>query len=396
MTTAPSTQPRPSRIVVVGAGLGGWRTATELRALGHAGSIVVVGEEPHRPYDRPPLSKQVLSGAMMPAETQLDRPELAVDLDIELRLGERVTRVTAGAVHTSRDALAWDALVLATGGVPRRPRFVPRHDRVHVLRTLDDAVSLRAALLDADSIAIVGGGFIGMEVAAAARGLGVDVTLIEAQSTLAETAIGPAIGALLGELHVAHGVIVRTGVPVAAMMAGDAGVMIELADGTSCAADIALVGLGATPDLGPVGALGLDTTDGLLCDEVGRVVGLSGVRAVGDVARWRMPDGTSTRHEHWSTTVDQAGIVAHSVLGLDIPEFLRPPSYVWSDQYGVKLQLLGRPTLADSEGWLERDGLSGAYGYRRGEHLVAVATLGTPRLMAVHRRAVVEGLATRR
>lgn len=383
----------PPRVVVVGAGLGGWRTATQLRELGHTGSLVVVGDESHRPYDRPPLSKQVLSGAMTPEAVQLDDAGTADALDIDLRLGERVTCVRPGEVQTSRGTIPWDALVLATGGVPRRPRFVPRHERVHVLRTLDDSVSLRAALLDAGTLVVVGGGFIGMEVAAAARGLGVDVAILEAQPALAETAIGAPVGGLLGELHRTNGVTVSTGVAVAAMTAHDTGVVVDLADGTSVAADVAVVGLGAAPDLRLVDGLGVDTADGLLCDAVGRVVGLPGAWAVGDVARWAMPDGSSVRHEHWSTTADRAGIVAHAVLGLAVPDFLRPPPYVWSDQYGVKLQLLGRPELADSEGWLETDGPSGAYGYRRGEHLVAVVTLGTPRLLAVHRRSVVDGLA---
>ncbi|CAN5504125.1 FAD/NAD(P)-binding oxidoreductase [soil metagenome] len=385
-----------SAVVVVGGGLGGWRTATELRRLGHAGRLTVIGAEAHRPYDRPPLSKRVLAGVAEPHSAYLDDADSPASLDSDLRTGVRATSVAPGIVETSTGRLPWDTLVVATGGEPRRPAFVPRHPRVHVLRTLDDAVALRADLLASASLVVVGGGFIGMEVAAAARSLGLRVTLVEAQPTLAQAAVGVELGQVLADVHRDHGVDVRAGAPVTTMSTSDDRVEVVLGDGTTLVADLAVVGLGIVPATGVLGGLGLDLSDGVLCDREGRVAGLDGAWAVGDVARWADGLGGTLRREHWTTTADQASIVAHAVLGLDAPDHLRAPPYVWSDQHGLKVQQLGRPDLADAEGWLERNGSSGCYGYHRGEDLVAVATIGIPRLLAPYRRPVAEGLAALR
>ncbi|WP_460796917.1 NAD(P)/FAD-dependent oxidoreductase [Nocardioides pacificus] len=377
----------------MGGGLGGWRTVTELRRLGYTGSLVLLAEEEHRPYDRPPLSKQVLMGGAELDSAFLADPDEAAALEIDLVLGAAATQVTRGSVETGDASYAWGSLVLATGGSPRLPAFVPAHERVHSLRTRSDAERIAGAMAGAESLLVVGGGFIGMEVAAAGRARGHAVTLIEGQETLAHAGVGREMGLALQELHRSRGVDVLTGSPVVSMTADDRGTEVVTAAGERARGEAAVVGLGIAPRTELLGGAGLDLSDGFVCDDEGRVLGLDGVWAVGDVARWTASDGRAVRREHWSTAVDQAAIVAHALLEEPVPASLRTPPYVWSDQYGLKLQQLGRPELADSQGWLEREGHTGVYGYRRGDSLVAVTTLGPPRLMAPHRRNVMAALA---
>jgi NADPH-dependent 2,4-dienoyl-CoA reductase/sulfur reductase-like enzyme len=384
-----------SAVVVVGGGLAGWRTAAELRRLGHEGPITVLAEESEPPYDRPPLSKRVLTGVDDPSVAHLTSPALAADLDIDLRLGARVTRLSDDRARTvDGDEVGWDALVLAMGAKPVRPSWVPDHPRVHYLRTMGDSLRLREALGANRSLVVVGGGFIGCEVAAAARELGLVVTVLESQPELALGALGAPVAGLLSQLHRSRGEQVVLGDPVAGMEVTDAGgVTVLLSSGAVVTADIAVVGLGVRPEAGLLGDCTPDPAAGVLCDERGRVVGRSSVWAVGDVARWRSADGAEVRREHWSSAVDQATVVAHDVLGLPMPAHLLGPPYVWSDQHGLKVQVLGRPDLADSEAWLVQEGGGGAYGYMRGARLVGVVTLGSPRLLAKHRARVTEELA---
>jgi 3-phenylpropionate/trans-cinnamate dioxygenase ferredoxin reductase subunit len=388
---------QPEHVLVVGAGLGGLRTVEQLRALGHQGRISLVGAEPHAPYDRPPLSKQVLTGQWGPERTRLRDDDALDELGVRLHLGMPATalvhhgdglelRLADGA------ALHGDAAVIATGLAARRLPGQPAS--AVTLRTLDDALALRDVLDAARSLLVVGGGFIGAEVASAAVGRGTAVTVLEALDVPAGRALGPAGGALAARLLREAGVDLRTGVRIAGFT--DRGVV--LADGTEFTADAVLVGVGGVPQLdllpgtGPDGTP-LDLADGVGCGPTGRVRGLPGVWAVGDAARW---DGHRT--EHWTSAGDQAAVAAADLLDAPPP----PPTvpYFWSDQFGLKIQLIGRTDGVDTVVGLLGTGPDGGpvrgtvLGHLRGDELVAVSGFGAARHVARF-RALVGGGATR-
>ncbi len=388
---------QPEHVLVVGAGLGGLRTAEQLRAAGHQGRISLIGAEHHFPYDRPPLSKQVLTGEWEPARATLRDADALDELGVRSHLG-----VAAVALRHHGDAgpgrgrceveladgatLHGDVVVVATGVAARRLPEQPEH--VHTLRTLDDALALRATLERIGSLLIVGGGFVGAEVASAARARGIAVTVLEALEVPAERALGPELGGVAARLMTEAGVALRTGTKTLGFVDGG----VALADGTHLHADAVLVGVGGVPELGWLSGAGpVDVTDGLACGPTGRVHGLPGVWAVGDVARW-----AGHRTEHWTNAGDQAVAVAHDVLGVDPPAATVP--YFWSDQFGLKLQLIGRPDLADTVVALHGAGLDGGAvrgtvaAYLAGERLVAVAGFGAARYVARYRAAVAGGV----
>lgn len=386
------------RVVIVGAGLAGFRVAADLRRLGYSGALTLSGAETHAPYDRPPLSKQFLTGDSSTADARLASDEEISDLDLELRLGTAVRSVTPGeVVLADGSSLACDTVVVATGAAAHMPAFVPDHRLIHRLRTLDDALVLREALLAARSLLIVGGGFIGAEVASSARRLGLDVTIVEAMPTLFHHSLGPVAGELCSALHRRNGVRLVTGMPVKRFLDSTDAVSVEMLDHSVVRADVALVGIGTRLNTTVLNGCGLELTEGIPCDDAGRVDGLPGVYAVGDVASWSDEmSGRRIRREHWSSAGDQATIVAHSILGIPVPDYLRTAPYFWSDQYDQKIQLIGRPELAQSGRWLEHDpdDSIAVYGYERGEDLVGVATFGPPRLLAKYRPLVAAGMAT--
>jgi 3-phenylpropionate/trans-cinnamate dioxygenase ferredoxin reductase subunit len=316
----------PPSVTVVGAGLAGLRTVQRLRQRGYSGRIVLLGAEPHLPYDRPPLSKQVLRG-------QVDQawllPEAGlVGLDAEIGLGHRVLELDTGRrmIRTDDAWLPYDVLVIATGASPRR---IPGLDG-RVLRTLDEAHDLRAALRPASRLAIVGAGLIGCEVAASARSMDVSVDLIDIAPGPLIRVVGPQVCEIVADLHREHGVRLRMGTAVA--RAGDG--RLVLADGTELDADVVLEAIGAAPETGWLEGSALTLADGVACDALGRAA--DDVYAVGDVARW---DGR--RVEHWTNAGEQADRVAAAILGQDPQP--AGPAYWWSDQYDIKLQGLGSP-----------------------------------------------------
>lgn len=385
---------QPEHVLVVGAGLGGLRTAEQLRAAGHQGRISLVGAEPHPPYDRPPLSKQVLTGEWEPGRTRLRDDDALDELGVRLHLGLEATALLHHGDGlelelSDRSTLHGDVVVVATGLEPRRLPGQPAS--AVVLRTLDDALALRAVLQEAASLVVVGGGFIGAEVASAARRHDVAVTVLEAQEAPAVRALGAEVGALSGRLMTEAGVDLRTRAQLTGFTDGG----VALADGTVVTADAVLVGIGGVPRLGFLPATGphgepVDVTDGVACGPTGRVLGLPGVWAVGDAARW---DGHRT--EHWTSAGDQAAIVAHDVLGAGPP----PPTvpYFWSDQFGLKIQLIGRPDRADAVEPLLGSGLGGGpvrgtvVAYLADGRLVAVAGFGAARYVARFRALVADG-----
>jgi 3-phenylpropionate/trans-cinnamate dioxygenase ferredoxin reductase subunit len=377
---------QPEHVLVIGAGLGGLRTAEQLRSAGFQGRISLVGAEVHEPYDRPPLSKQVLTGDWEPERTRLKTLDELEDLGVRVHLGLRAVALRPGEVELSDGAsLHGDAVVIATGLVARRLPGQPAH--VHTLRTLDDALALRTELEKIGSLLVVGGGFIGAEVASSARSRGIDVTVLEALPAPSSRALGPALGALNGRLLTEGGVDLRTGVRLTGFADAGERVAVSLEDGSTVEADAAVVGIGGAPDLGWLDGTGLDVANGLACGPTGRVHGVDGVWAVGDVAAW---DGH--RSEHWTSAGDQAAAAARDILGAEPPPAAVP--YFWSDQFGLKIQLIGDPDEADELLPLHGEGLTGGTirgtvaGYLAGGKLVAVAGFGAARLIARYRAHV--------
>jgi len=387
---------QPEHVVIVGAGLAGLRTAQQLRAAGLQGRISLVGAEPHPPYDRPPLSKQVLTGEWEPDRTFLAGPDTFDELGVRTHFGNPAVALRPGERDHELEladgaALHADAVVIATGLVARELPDQPAH--VHTLRTLDDALALRATLESAKSLLVVGAGFIGAEVASSARTRGVDVTVVEALDVPAAHALGPQLGPVAGRLLTEGGVELHTGAAITRFADAAEGVAVELADGRRLAADAAVVGIGGVPRLEWLADTGVDGSRGLACGPTGRVHGLDGVWAVGDAAAWDDPvHGGRHRHEHWTSAGDQAAVVARDILGAPPP----PPAvpYCWSDQFGIKIQILGRPELGDEVVPLHGAGLDGGpvrgtvAAYLSGDKVVPVAGFGAARLVVRYRPLV--------
>jgi len=324
--------PAPGRVVVIGAGLGGLRSAEALRRRGYAGRLVMLGAERHLPYDRPPLSKQVLRGeASLPllrAASDLDSLDATVLLDtpaIGLSVDDHL-------VHTATGDVAYDVAIIATGAVPRR---VPGVEGGRVLRTFDDAHALRADLKQESRLLIIGAGLIGCEVAASARALGVTVAMVDVLPAPAIRVLGPDVGRLVADMHTEHGVELLLNRTVVDATRHEDGHRVALDDGTEVDADVVLESIGVIPDTSWLGSSsGIRRDNGVVCDADGRAA--PDVFAVGDVANW-----AGHRHEHWTNVGLQADHVAAAILGQDIPP--GNVSYWWSDQYEVKLQGLGQP-----------------------------------------------------
>jgi NADPH-dependent 2,4-dienoyl-CoA reductase/sulfur reductase-like enzyme len=315
------------RVAIVGASLAGLRCAQALRSKGFDGTISLHGDEATLPYDRPPLSKQVLAGAWEPDRIPLADDATYEALGLDLHLGERITSIDDVGVH--------DALVIATGA---RPRTI---DGGLTLRTVDDAMGLRARFGGGPSVAVIGAGFIGAEVAATARGHGLDVTVLEALPQPLSRALGDEVGAALGRLHTAKGVALRCGVGVARIDE----VGVHLADGDVVSADLVIVGIGVVPNVEWLEGSGAELENGVVCDETLAVVGLPNAWAAGDVARWPHPKYGDVRIEHWTNAVEQGQHVAAAILG-DAKPFGTVP-FVWSDQYEHRIQIIGRPNPTD-------------------------------------------------
>jgi 3-phenylpropionate/trans-cinnamate dioxygenase ferredoxin reductase subunit len=361
--------------VVVGASLAGLSTVRALRSQGFDGRVVLVGDERHPPYDRPPLSKGYLLGTM-PRERLVLADEGALDaLDVDRRFGTPATALRAAdrTVVVGGEDLVADLVVIATGARPRTLPGVGPMAGVHLLRTVDDAEALREALQPGVRLVVVGAGFIGSEVAGAARTLGVDVTVVEALDVPLSGALGAAMGSVCAALHAANGVHLRTGVGVAGLRGGDRVTGVELTDGSVLDADVVLVGVGAVPVTGWLEGSGVTIDNGVLTDAHG-LTSIPGVAAVGDVARAAGPwTAGPTRVEHWTNAVEAPGRAVAALLRGDgsPPESVAPRApYFWSDQYGVMIQFAGHREPEDTVRVVEGDPASGSFVavYEHGEH----------------------------
>ena len=348
-----------STVVVVGASLAGWRAVETLRAEGFEGKISLVGDERHLPYDRPPLSKQVLAGTWPPEKAVLADKRRSSELRVHEVLGRRAVRLDVEGRKVELDdgtVLDGDAIVVTTGATPRRlpgTEDLDQRDGLFTLRTLDDSVALRTAVTKVDSsrVVVVGAGFIGAEVASTCVGLGARVTVLEALDIPLRNVLGPMLGAHCASLHGANGVELRTGVAVARIRKGGAegpdgegGLVVELGDGEEVPADVVVVGIGVVPATEWLADSGLTIENGVVCDD--KLYAADGIVSAGDVARWawRHDGGEELiRIEHWQVAAEAGVAAARSVIAgpVDAPSFV-PIPYFWSDQYGIRFQVLGQ------------------------------------------------------
>ncbi|MEH0541665.1 FAD-dependent oxidoreductase [Streptomyces sp. B21-105] len=386
-------------ITVVGASLAGLSTVRALRAEGYDGEIVVVGEERHTPYDRPPLSKDFLTGDIDADALALGDADEYDGLDVHWLLGERAVRldpVARTVTLTGGQQVRTHGVVVATGA---SPRTLPGSDAlagVHTLRTLDDALALRAELLDGrPRVVVIGAGFIGAEVASTAHRLGLHVTVVEAADVPLERQLGREMGLLCSSLHTDHGVGLLCGTGVAELLGEDRVTGVRLADGRVLPADVVVAGVGVRPNTDWLAGSGVLVDDGVVCD-AGCAATVPGVVAVGDVARCPHPfTGRHARIEHWSNATEQARTAARTLLtGVSAPA---PPTapYFWSDQYRTRIQLAGYvvpgATPVIVEGDLDSRTFTAVYRHRGDP--VAVLSLNQPKFFNRLRRTLVPAAA---
>ena len=366
----------PERIVVAGGGLAGLRTVEELRAAGYAGAVTLVGAEARPPYDRPPLSKRLMAGEM-------DDTTLRDDLDAlgaELCLGQAATGLDDGVLRTGRTEHRFDRLVLATGATPVA---LPGSGRQRFLRTLEDALALRALLRPGLRLAIVGAGWIGAELATAAAAVGCQVTVLEAAAAPVAAALGAAVGALTAPWYAEAGVELRLGQQVASVEPGG----LALAGGGWLPADEVVTAVGVRPEVGWLDGSGIAIDNGVATDEQLRT-SLPGVFAVGDcMAFWSLRYRRRLRFEHWDVALRAPAVAAANLLGG--AETYDPVPYFWSEQFGRMVQYIGFHGAADRM-LLRGDPAERQWSacWLAGDLLVALLAVNSPRDLAQGRRAI--------
>jgi NADPH-dependent 2,4-dienoyl-CoA reductase/sulfur reductase-like enzyme len=389
----------PRSVVVIGTSLAGLRGAEQLRRAGYRGQLLMVGRERHfPPYDRPPLSKEVLSGERGLAESRL---RVFAELDAVIRPGRsavgldvarREVRVDDGTV------LGFDGLLIATGASVRTLRCDGADlSGLHYFRTAEDCARLQASLTPGTRAVIVGAGFIGSEVASVARYRGAAVTVVDSADLPMAPQVGETVARYLLAQHERQGVTVRLGVGVAGIEGDGRAEAVRLADGTAIPADVIVVGVGVAPETGWLEGSGLRLADGVVCDEHCRAVGGDhSIVAAGDVARWRNPRyGSMMRVEHWTNAVEQAEYAADTLVhGADGRPGYAPVPYFWSDQYDMHLQVAGASGTETvlAEGAIE-DGQFVMLN-RAGGRDVGVVAVNWPARFGRHRRRLAQDAIT--
>lgn len=359
-------------IVIIGGGMAAGNAAVELRDSGYDGDVIVFAGEPHPPYERPPLSKGYLAGKSEAEDTYLKPAEWYGDNRIDVRAGTRVERIDLGAhlVHTAKGSQPFSKLLVATGAQPRRLPLEPtEHIEVAYLRSLDDSRRLRERLTPETRLLVVGGGWIGMEVAATARERGAHVTLVEPAGQPLLNVLGPELGQRLAEVHRRHGVDLRTSTSLEVLQDRRA----RISGGSELEVDTVLVGIGAVPDDALARDAGLDVDNGILVDG-GLRTSHPDVFAAGDVANHEHPLlNERVRVEHWQSAVSQGKTAAHALMG-EAVAYDELPSF-FSDQYDVGLEYFGHPGSAGTDRVVIEDGSSGEDSliarWYRGDLLVA-------------------------
>jgi 3-phenylpropionate/trans-cinnamate dioxygenase ferredoxin reductase subunit len=384
---------RPAYVILGAGQAGGWAAQT-LRAEGFDGRITLVGDEAWPPYERPPLSKRLLAGDEGPEIAFLRDQGFYREHDVELRLGCRALALDRGGKRVTLDdgdTLPYDRLLLATGARVRR-LALPGADLegIHYLRTIDDALALRAGLASGAALVIVGAGYIGLEVAAAARGRGCRVTVIEMQDRPLSRVVAPEISSFLAEVHREQGVAILTGTGVTAFEGTGRVERIVCTDGSTHDADLVVIGVGIAPEQTLAVESGLDADDGVLVDQYGRTSDQA-IYAAGDVANRPAPaTGRRLRLESWQNAQNQAVAAARAMLGKGEPYDEIP--WFWSDQYDLNLQIVGAPAAWD------RVILRGDPGerrfvafYLRDEVVVCANAVNSPRELRFARRLIEQG-----
>lgn len=380
----------------MGVSLAGLRAVETLRADGYMGTITWIGAEPTLPYDRPPLSKQVLRGDWEVERVWLRPPEEYSALNLDLRLGMPVVDLdaserTLGLADGRR--LPFDAAIIATGAHPRRLVDLPRLENIFYLRTLEDSLTLRAALQRGQKLTIIGAGFIGLEIASTARARGVEVTIIEMLRAPLVGVLGEHMAGVMEAMHRAHGVDVRCGTRVREVVGQGTVEGVLLESGETIPTDVLVVAAGVVPETGWLETSGMDVADGIVCDRYCRT-SIPGIYAAGDVCRWYNPlYGTHMRIEHWTNALEQGGRAAHNLLSGDTEPYASVP-YFWSDQYEARIQFAGWAPDFDDVRVVDGavDEFSFAALYRRGDACVAVLTFSRGRIFTMMRRLLAGGL----
>ena len=394
----------PKRIVIVGASLAGARAAHSVRSAGHDGPLTLIGAEPHLPYDRPPLSKEFLTGEGDADSLALDPDGAYDELDVEVMLSTHAvgldlaarTISIAPAAGGNADTVPFDDLVIATGAAARSLRGTEGIAGVHTLRTLDDSMAIREGLRAGARVAVVGGGFIGSEVAASAVARGCEVTVIEAAPAPLMRGLGAEMGSRVGALHGDNGAELRLGVGVDGVLGTDRVEAVAMADGSRVPADLVVVGIGVVPNTSWLEGSGLQIDNGVVCDAT-LCCGPPGVYAVGDVARapngWLGPwhGNAPIRVEHWTAAVEHAMAVGRNLVAPDEAQPYHSVPFVWSDQYDARIQIAGHPDADDDVEVLvgtpsQRSLLAG---YRRDGRLSGVMALDAIRPFVRFRRLLV-------